>query len=1025
MATHKTKAPLEGSLPSDPLPAPRPMRTVNFVDGLNRTLQVKKDISRDDGSGTTTAVMSVSGKTTFDARGRVYEQGQPSYDGPTTYNTFIAMPPTNATQYAYDVLGRLRQEQHPDNGTTATTKISYQKGSSPKDGREWIVKVTSDPKWADDPQYHYRTEYRTSRDAVRLVAERNQIDNIPTDLYTSYEYDPLGRVVKVTDAKDNVTTASYDTVDNLVMLTSPDAGTREWRYCVGGYVCAEQSPLMVGTSNKIQYTFDRDRLTTITYPSSGNGAVNYTYGTSNEKGTIASDGGTGYKANRVTRRTDEAGQFDFNYDALGNVNSETALLKKQTTSGNYQSYQTQYKWDNFSRLIDVTIPSTTTTSMPIVTFPAETIRYGYDAGGAVASARGRWTSSPNTTFNYVKHVGYNEFGERVRITYGNDAYSSYDYVPDTRRLAQASTTVKDIASQPERKTQQLFFYYDTVGNVTGRYQGLPTDTVATDLVPVGGYSTQWFSYDPLNQLTHADVFSKGTVTQADYGSVNLYYDQIGNITQKDQTDGGDIFDSEENLLYSFTGDKFYSLTPHFNGTAAGTSPHAPSTIDEDRQGSLSTRVLTYDKNGNVIKQVHDVVERRLTWTDTDRVRSICEGTSTNCPTIAQSWYAADGTRTLHKVTQSGTSEALYVNQYLTVRNGNLPTKHVFLGDAAVASKVETDASTSKTYWYHSDNLQSTQYVTTNNQVVAQHLEYFPGGEIFRERTGASPITNIAHATTFTAKELDPSGYYYYGARYYEPTMQMWLSPDPIVHDYMKQGAAGATPKNLGLYTYTWNNPVVLRDPDGRQVLPAHVYDLPGNEGTTLQAQGMAGRSFLAGVWNGLVNMVFGGPPVVPYAAPGFVDYSKPPGQPIVDALTIPNDTLGNVGGAVVVGLATGRIAAGTGAAKGIRANAAAGKAFEQVVGAELKAINPVVAEQVTLKTGSGAKTRMDWVTKDAAGTFSCVECKASQTAPLTAAQKVTHPEIAQSGAVVVGKGKPGVPGGTVIPPTPVLVRRPR
>jgi RHS repeat-associated protein len=811
MATHRSKVPGEGSLPGDAITA-KSLRTVNFIDGLTRTIEVKKDISRDDGSGTSTALMSVSGKTTFDARGRVYQQGQGAYDTPTTYNTFVDVGMVNPTQYAYDVLGRLRQEQHPDNGTMATTNISYQKGTSPKDGREWIVKITSDPKYAEDPQYHYRTEYRTARDAVRLVAERNQINGLPTDLYTSYDYDPLGRVTKVTDAKDNATTASYDTLGNMVSLTSPDAGTREWRYCVGGYVCAEKSPLMANTSNKITYAYDRDRLMSITYPSSGNGAVNYTYGTSNQQGSIADN--KGYLANRVTRRTDEAGQFDFNYDSLGNVTSETALLKKQTTTGNYQSYLTEYTWDNFGRLIDVTIPSTVTT-MPAVTFPAEKIRYGYDAGGAVTSARGKWTSSPNTTFDYVKHVGYNEFGERVRIMYGNDVFSSYSYAEDTRRLTQASTTVKDIASMPARRTQDLHFTYDLVGNVASRLQDLQWDQVATDLVPVGGFSGQWFAYDPLNQLAHADLQSQGAVTELDRGSVSLTYDEIGNIKQKDQTGSRDVHDSTGAFLYRTESN--YSLTPHFIGTAAGIAPHAPSTIDEGHDGNLSTRTLTYDKNGNVTKQVHDVVERRLTWTDTDRVRSICEGTSANCPTIAQSWYTADGTRALHKVTtQNGPGEALYVNQYLTVRNGNLPTKHVFLGDAVVASKVETGATTSNTYWYHSDHLQSTHYVTTSGQVVVQRMEYYPGGEIFREMTNASSIDNIAHARTFTAKELDPSGYYYFGARYYEPQMQMWLSPDPILASYMKRGPAGASAKNLGLYTYVWNNPIVLRDPDGRE-----------------------------------------------------------------------------------------------------------------------------------------------------------------------------------------------------------------
>src|SRR5262249_18824277 len=152
---------------------------------------------------------------------------------------------------------------------------------------------------------------------------------------------------------------------------------------------------------------------------------------------------------RLKQRIDEAGQFDYAYDALGNVASETATLKNQMVPGtNYQAYQTQYKWDNFGRLIDVTIPGTTSLSTP-----TETIRDGYDAGGAATSSYGRVGL---VTFPYVKHVGYNEFDERVRITYGNDVFSTYGYAPDTRRLTNANTTVQ-VAGQSARQTQALVY----------------------------------------------------------------------------------------------------------------------------------------------------------------------------------------------------------------------------------------------------------------------------------------------------------------------------------------------------------------------------------------------------------------------------------------------------------------------------------------------------------------------------------------------------------------------------------------
>jgi RHS repeat-associated protein len=828
-ATHLTAVPREGDLPGSAIAAV-PLNTVNFVDGLKRSIQVKKDITRDDGSGNLTAGMSISGRTAFDSRGRVYQQGQPSFAAGTGNTSFVSLGMIRPTQYAYDVLGRLRQEQHPDNGTQALTTISYQMGN--QGARQYRLKITTDPLDVTDGN-HFRWEYSTVRDDMMFRYEQNFINGSLTGLTTSYTYDQLGRVITVSDPVGNVTTANYDTVGNLVKLISPDAGTREWRYCVGGYVCAEQSPNMRlnGGTGLIQYTYDRDRLKTITYPNAapnpphnpiGNPSVTYVYGTAGEKGSVQF--GTGYKANRVKQRTDEAGTFTYDYDALGNVASETAQLTSQIAGKTYPSYQTQYKWDNFGRLIDVTIPGTASLNTP-----AETIRYGYDGGGAVTSARGKLTASPNTIFDYVTHVGYNEFGERVRIAYGNQVVSTYGYASDTRRLTNANTHVQDAGGS--RDAQALVYSYDLNGNLKSRLQNLPLDGVGTEAVNVGGISQQWFTYDPLNQLIHADLYNRDQEAQDLSMAVDINYDAIGNISFKNVSEGGTTYDPAGNQNGSFMGLQTYSLTPTYSGSTYNPSPHAPSSVLVEDQSGDTPRGLSYDANGNRTGAFNNITGGGLyvTWSDTDRVRSICTGigNGSNCATIAQSLYTADGTRTHNLVTQGTTSaETLYVNQFLTVRDGIYPTKHVYLGDARVASKVETGAATNTSYWYHSDNIQSTQYVTTAGQVVTQHLEYLPGGEIWRavEKDGPALLSNVAHATTFTGKELDASGYYYFGARYYDPQVQMWLSPDPILASYMTgKGTGGGVffPRNLGLYTYSINNPIVLRDPDGRDWFPVN------------------------------------------------------------------------------------------------------------------------------------------------------------------------------------------------------------
>ncbi len=77
---------------------------------------------------------------------------------------------------------------------------------------------------------------------------------------------------------------------------------------------------------------------------------------------------------------------------------------------------------------------------------------------------------------------------------------------------------------------------------------------------------------------------------------------------------------------------------------------------------------------------------------------------------------------------------------------------------------------------------------------------------------------------FTAKELDEeTQLYYFGARYYDPRVSVWVSADPILGKYLGadpsklSGMGGAfNSKNLGLYTYSHSNPVAMLDPDGNE-----------------------------------------------------------------------------------------------------------------------------------------------------------------------------------------------------------------
>jgi RHS repeat-associated protein len=75
---------------------------------------------------------------------------------------------------------------------------------------------------------------------------------------------------------------------------------------------------------------------------------------------------------------------------------------------------------------------------------------------------------------------------------------------------------------------------------------------------------------------------------------------------------------------------------------------------------------------------------------------------------------------------------------------------------------------------------------------------------------------------FTGKELDEeTGLVYFGARYYEPERARWLAADPALAKYIEASTAsprrGMEARDLSLYSYGHQVPVVAVDPDGNEV----------------------------------------------------------------------------------------------------------------------------------------------------------------------------------------------------------------
>jgi RHS repeat-associated protein len=91
---------------------------------------------------------------------------------------------------------------------------------------------------------------------------------------------------------------------------------------------------------------------------------------------------------------------------------------------------------------------------------------------------------------------------------------------------------------------------------------------------------------------------------------------------------------------------------------------------------------------------------------------------------------------------------------------------------------------------------------TGNQ-IGTTVKYLPFGET--RATVTVPTDKL-----FTGQRPDGTGLYYYNARYYDPTIGRFISPDTIIQSM-------ANPQCFNRYSYCLNNPLKYTDPSGFNV----------------------------------------------------------------------------------------------------------------------------------------------------------------------------------------------------------------
>lgn len=843
------------------------LETVTFVDGFGRAVQVKKDGVVTSASKGNSAkdenVMIVSGRNVYDAFGRVAKAFYPTTEGTGSKSTFSkSFDNVSPTVTVYDVLDRATSVILPDNSTT-TTAYTVDNGS-----HALVTTVT-------DALHNVQATHTNGSGKTVKSIQHSGPDG---EITTTFEYDGIQRLVRVTDTEGNVTTSVYDMGDRRTEVSHPASGITSFTYDPLGNVLTKQTANMAEEGKMITYTYDYHRLTGISYPDHPENNVKYYYG-----GRNASHNRIG----RLMMREDGTGAIEYFYGKMGEVTKtrRTLIVPNQAIA----TYVTQWTYDSHNRLLEMIYPD------------EEKVTYSYNLGGLLEKVRGEKSYG----YDYITKLGYDKFEQRSYLKYCNGAETFYTY-DDRRRLS-------NLAVNSGNKTiMDNDYTFDAVSNVlsVANNASLPASGNA------GGRMSHAYTYDGLYRL----VSATGTYTGADSKSASytlaMGYDNMHRIKSKSQ------HLTQDNVQFNGTLNVGYDLSYTY-GTEAGKKFQLASVKDvnyrtEETPGDNNienNHVYLYDKNGNLVyvntgrmmKDGHNEVgtrERKLIWDEENRLLAVDDNGF-----VSNYWYDADGERT---VKTSGESDQVYVNgvfsggstntakfslyvsPYLVANQGGRYTKHIYAGSQRIVSKVgdfasygsdprrieyagantdglsvnykakyaaqqqvikdnyktfdvpyngtdndnyadgegfccndgsmeaavaqarkaqahavaksfkDPDNYENLQFFYHPDHLGSSSFITNLEGEVVQHIEYVPFGEVFIEERNS--VWNTPYL--FNAKEFDEeTGMYYYGARYYEPRLSLWMSTDPMEEKY----------PDYSTYIYAAQNPIAYSDPTGMEI----------------------------------------------------------------------------------------------------------------------------------------------------------------------------------------------------------------
>ena len=305
-------------------------------------------------------------------------------------------------------------------------------------------------------------------------------------------------------------------------------------------------------------------------------------------------------------------------------------------------------------------------------------------------------------------------------------------------------------------------------------QGEVTKTVRTVMASVADIRTYVYgaTYDSWNRVQ--------TMTYPDGEVVTYHYNAAGQIDGLSSNKGGQQSVIVDKIGYDKDGHTVYTKLGNGSYVTAGQQDYA------ERMNQIQKQKEAYYKQQGIAPGVPAMKGAYGDPENTKRGYNSIIDTLGNHD-VPQGWV-----QTPRPNTTPGTNPGAPVSW-------NDPTNPDDL--QAGYGYIPNDTTKEETFFYHSDHLGSTSYITDDHANITQYDAYLPYGELLVDEHSSSEELPYK----FNGKQFDEeTDLYYYGARYLNSVTSLWYGVDPLTEKY----------PDISSYSYYHNNPILLVDPDG-------------------------------------------------------------------------------------------------------------------------------------------------------------------------------------------------------------------